>query len=112
MVDYDPGDLLGQVLGSVEDKGNAAYWESHDREKKEVMKIFESCKNNMKSYGVNEKGYVKLYENFCKGQTERQAERERDEKLRNAKNLMAFGVDEKAISKVTGLSKKEIENVS
>ena len=107
MVDYDPGDLLGQVLGSVEDKGNAAYWESHDREKKEVMKIFESCKENMKSYGVNEKGYVKLYEEFCK----RQAEREREEKLRNAKNLMALGVDEKAISKVTGLSKKEFENL-
>ena len=75
------------------------------------MKIFESYKDNMKSYGVNEKAHMKLYENFCKGQAERQAERERDEKLRNAKNLMALGVDEKAISKVTGLSKKEFENL-
>lgn len=28
------------------------------------MKIFESCKDNMKSYGVNEKAHMKLYEKF------------------------------------------------
>lgn len=76
------------------------------------MKIFESCKDNMKSYGVNEKAHMKLYEDFCKGQAEREEEREWNKQLRSAKNLMANGVDVKTISKVTGLSKKEIENVS
>ena len=110
-VDDDPGDLLGHVLGSVEDKGNAAYWESHDSEKKEVMRIFESCKDSMKSYGVDEKSFLKLYEEFCKREAEREAERERDEQLSRAKNLMEMGVDEKTISKVTGLTKEEIENL-
>lgn len=110
-VDDDPGDLLGHVLGSVEDKGNAAYWESHDSEKKEVMRIFESCKDSMKSYGVDEKSFLKLYEVFCKGEAEREAERERDEQLSRAKNLMEMGVDVKTISKATGLTKEEIENL-
>jgi len=39
------------------------------------------------------------------------AKGERDEKLRNAKNLKALGVDVETISKATGLTKEEIENL-
>jgi len=76
-----------------------------------VMRIFESCKDSMKSYGVDEKSFLKLYEEFCKREAEREAERERDEQLSRAKNLMEMGVDEKTISKVTGLTRKEIDSL-
>ncbi len=39
------------------------------------------------------------------------AKGERDEKLRNAKNLKTLGVDVETISKATGLTKEEIENL-
>ncbi len=46
-----------------------------------------------------------------KGRAEGRAEGERDEKLRNAKNLKALGVDVETISKATGLTKDEIESL-
>ena len=39
------------------------------------------------------------------------AEGERDEKLRNAKNLKTLGVEVETISKATGLTKEEIESL-
>ena len=46
-----------------------------------------------------------------KGRAEGRAEGERDEKLRNAKNLKTLGVEVETISKATGLTKEEIENL-
>ena len=46
-----------------------------------------------------------------KGRAEGRAEGERDEKLRNAKNLKTLGVDVETISKATGLTKEEIESL-
>ncbi len=46
-----------------------------------------------------------------KGCAEGRAEGERNEKLRSAKNLKALGVDVETISKATGLTKEEIENL-
>ncbi|MBR5375391.1 MAG: hypothetical protein IK131_12070 [Paludibacteraceae bacterium] len=46
-----------------------------------------------------------------KGRAEERVEGERETNLRNAKNLKALGVDVKAISKVTGLAKKEIDGL-
>ena len=39
------------------------------------------------------------------------AEGERETNLRNAKNLKALGVDVETISKVTGLTRKEIDSL-
>ena len=39
------------------------------------------------------------------------AEGERETNLRNAKNFKALGVDVETISKATGLTKEEIENL-
>ena len=46
-----------------------------------------------------------------KGRAEGRAEGERETNLRNAKNLKALGVDVETISKATGLTKEEIENL-
>lgn len=46
-----------------------------------------------------------------KGRAEGRAEGERDEKLRNAKNLKTLGVEVETISKATGLTKEEIESL-
>ena len=46
-----------------------------------------------------------------KGRAEGRAEGERETNLRNAKNFKALGVDVETISKATGLTKEEIENL-
>ena len=46
-----------------------------------------------------------------KGRAEGRAEGERNEKLRSAKNFKELGVDVETISKATGLTKEEIENL-
>ena len=46
-----------------------------------------------------------------KERAEERVEGERETNLRNAKNFKALGVDVETISKATGLTKEEIENL-
>ena len=54
---------------------------------------------------------LKVFWDFTNVLSTAERKGERNEKLRNAKNFKALGVDVETISKATGLTKEEIENL-
>ena len=54
---------------------------------------------------------LKVFWDFSNVLSTAERKGERNEKLRNAKNLKALGVDVETISKATGLTKDEIESL-
>ena len=54
---------------------------------------------------------LKVFWDFTNVLSTAERKGERNEKLRNAKNLKALGVDVETISKATGLTKDEIESL-
>lgn len=64
-VEFYEGDLLSNVLTSIDDIYNAAdYWASHGAEKETVIKIFEENRERLKWYRL-EKGLIPEFESFC-----------------------------------------------
>ena len=54
---------------------------------------------------------LKVFWDFTNVLSTAERKGERNEKLRNAKNLKALGVDVETISKATGLTKEEFESL-